>query len=365
VQLVNAKAGSGKTSALRVACQAWQAAGYQVIGTALAARAARELHHSAGITADTIAKLLADLDDPSAPGLAEGMVLIIDEAGMVGTRQLARLFAHTQHARAKLVAVGDVEQLPEIEAGGLFRSLVQRLGALQLHANQRQREPWEREALDLLRAGNATAAIVRYAEHERIVVRSRSGRLRTRLVQDWWAATQRPGERPPVMLALRHGEVADLNARARALLAEHGRLGPDAITIAGRGFAVGDRIMTLRNARRLGVLNGTCATVTGIDPDRRALLVRWSNPAASTSPSTSSPRPLRASVTPAPSYPYSLPPRLARPPQPATLTKTWTPHMPSTTRTPSSSSTHASGWPHSALAGANDAGCTGRSPTAS
>jgi conjugative relaxase-like TrwC/TraI family protein len=274
VQLVNAKAGSGKTSVLGAAGQAWEGAGYRVVGTALAARAARELHRSSGIPSDTIAKLLGDLDDPSTPGMTPDTVLVIDEAGMVGTRQLARLLAHAQYAGAKVVAVGDVEQLPEIEAGGLFRILVRRLGAAELQTNQRQREPWEQQALDLLRAGDAIAAIARYAEHGRVVVRSRAGRLRNRLVQDWWAAAQRPGEQPPIMIALRRSDVADLNDRARALLAEHGRLGPDPITIDRREFAVGDRIITLRNARRLGVLNGTLATVTGLDHDRGALLVR-------------------------------------------------------------------------------------------
>src|SRR6266536_3591774 len=112
------------------------------------------------------------------------------------------------------------------------------------------------------------------AHHGRIVAASRAGRLRSRLVQDWWAAAQRPGERPPIMIALRHADVADLNQRARALLAQHGRLGPEPITIGGRDFAAGDRIVTLRNARQLGVQNGTFATVTAIDHQARALRVR-------------------------------------------------------------------------------------------
>jgi AAA domain/TrwC relaxase len=259
VQVVNAKAGSGKTTALRAAREAWQEAGYRVIGATLAARAARQLQQSAGIPADTIAKLLGDLDNPTTPGMDPGVVLVIDEAGMVGTRQLARLLAHAHYGGAKVVLVGDVHQLPEIEAGGLFRSLAQRLGAIQLQENRRQHQPWERQALDLLRTGNAVAAIARYAQHGRVVVASRAGRLRDRLVQDWWAAAQRPGERAPVMIALRHADVTDLNQRARALLARHGRLGPHPISIGGREFAVGDRIVTLRNARRLGVLNGTFA----------------------------------------------------------------------------------------------------------
>jgi conjugative relaxase-like TrwC/TraI family protein len=274
VQVINAKAGSGKTTALRAASDAWQQAGFRVIGATLAARAARQLQQAAGIPADTIAKLLGDLDNPTIPGMDPGMVLVIDEAGMVGTRQLARLLAHAHHAAAKLVVVGDIHQLPEIEAGGLFRGLAQRLGAIQLQENRRQRQPWEQQALDLLRTGNAVAAIARYAQHGRIVVASRAGRLRSRLVQDWWAAAQRPGESAPIMIALRHADVADLNQRARALLARHGRLDPHPITINGRDFAVGDRIVTLRNARQLGVQNGTFATVTAIDHQARALQVR-------------------------------------------------------------------------------------------
>ncbi|HZD69919.1 MAG TPA: AAA family ATPase, partial [Actinomycetes bacterium] len=170
-------------------------------------------------------------------------------------------------------AVGDIEQLPEIEAGGLFRSLVRRLGAAELHTNHRQREAWEQQALDLLRSGDAIAAIARYAQHDRVVVRSRAGRLRNRMVQDWWAATQRPGEHPPIMIALRHRDVADLNAAARKLLAKHGRIAGTALRVGDRRFAIGDRIITLRNARQLGVLNGTFATVTGINHHAKSLRI--------------------------------------------------------------------------------------------
>jgi ATP-dependent exoDNAse (exonuclease V) alpha subunit len=85
VQVINAKAGSGKTIALGVARQAWEAAGYRVIGAAVAARAARELHQRAGIPANTIAKLLQDLDTHPETAMAQETVLLIDEAGMVGT----------------------------------------------------------------------------------------------------------------------------------------------------------------------------------------------------------------------------------------------------------------------------------------
>jgi len=275
VQVVNAHAGTGKTFALDAARAAWQQAGYRVLGAALAAQAAKELADGAGIDSSTIARLLGDLEDPRAPGLGPGTVLVVDEATMVGTRQLGRLLEHAEQASAKVALVGDTAQLPEIDCGGLFRGLTVRLGAIQLAENRRQTLQWEREALELLRAGDPGAAIGRYWQHDRVVVRGSAPALRRQLVADWWAAMGRTDEQPPIMIAARRADVADLNGRARALMAADGRLGTQALTVGEQQFAVGDRIVTLHNQhRRLGCLNGTRGTVTGVDLDAGALEVR-------------------------------------------------------------------------------------------
>src|SRR6266536_2055627 len=266
VQVVNAHAGTGKTFALDAARAAWQQAGYRVLGAALAAQAAKELADGAGIDSSTIARLLGDLEDPRAPGLGPGTVLVVDEATMVGTRQLCRLLEHAEQASAKVALVGDTAQLPEIDCGGLFRGLTVRLGAIQLAENRRQTLQWEREALELLRAGDPGAAIGRYWQHDRVVVRGSAPALRRQLVADWWAAMGRTDEQPPIMIAARRADVADLNGRARALMAADGRLGTQTLTVGEQEFAVGDRIVTLHNQRRrLGCLNGTRGTVTAID----------------------------------------------------------------------------------------------------
>ena len=156
IDVVVAAAGTGKTFALDGARDAWQHSGHRVIGTALAARAAAELEASAGIPSQTIASLLADLDNPNHGGLPPDAVVIVDEAGMVGTRTLARLIDHAAAARAKVVLVGDPRQLPEIDAGGLLRGLAQRVEPIRLSQNRRQHDAWEREALRALRAGQST-----------------------------------------------------------------------------------------------------------------------------------------------------------------------------------------------------------------
>src|SRR5439155_1380219 len=121
VDVVIAAAGTGKTFSLDAARDAWQRSGHHVTGTALSARAALELKTATGIPSHTIASLLRDLDLPEHPGLPDRTVIVVDEAGMAGTRLLARVLDRAHTAGAKVVLVGDTRQLPEIDAGGLLR----------------------------------------------------------------------------------------------------------------------------------------------------------------------------------------------------------------------------------------------------
>jgi conjugative relaxase-like TrwC/TraI family protein len=126
VEVVRAPAGTGKTYALAAARDIWERAGTRVSGCALAARAAVEMESTAGVDATTIARLRQDI--ATGYGLPRGSVLIVDEAGMAGTRAIADLARHAQETDSKLVLVGDDRQLPEIDAGGAFRGLADRLG---------------------------------------------------------------------------------------------------------------------------------------------------------------------------------------------------------------------------------------------
>ena len=89
-------------------------------------------------------------------------VVVLDEAGMVGSRQLAALLRRVRDAGAKLVLVGDPEQLQAIEAGAAFRAVVERVGAAEITTVVRQRVGWQRAATVELASGRTTAALARY-----------------------------------------------------------------------------------------------------------------------------------------------------------------------------------------------------------
>jgi conjugative relaxase-like TrwC/TraI family protein len=268
VDVVVGVAGSGKTFALGAARDAWVSSDHRIIGAALSARAAAELQDGSGIPSTTIARLLADLDRPHTDRLPPRCVLVVDEAAMVGTRQLARLLDHAQAAGTKVVLVGDHHQLAEIDAGGAFASLSVYLDAVKLTENRRQHETWERDALAELRHGNPDVALAAYQAHDRLHQADTSEAVREQLVDAWWAARQAGGRH--LMVATRHSDVDDLNRRARRRLTEAGVLGQE-LAIGERRFAVGDDILATRNDYRMLVFNGTRATITGIDPDCRRI----------------------------------------------------------------------------------------------
>jgi conjugative relaxase-like TrwC/TraI family protein len=286
VEVIVGKAGAGKTSALAAAAEAWRAGGVPVLGTAVAARAALAFGEQAGVPAMTVTRLLAALDKTVGGrpvGLAHGSVLIVDEAGMLGTRPLARLLAHVQAADAKLVLVGDHRQLPELEAGGAFRSLAGTLGAVELSQNRRQTQAWERAALDQLRDGDPTRALDEYEAAGRIQRGDTGADARAALTASWWQASTEGGRERPlpevVMLAVRRTDVDELNLRARTHMHTAGLLTGPSLTIpvgpySDRTFTAGDLVIARRNDYRQGLINGQRGVVTAVDSEHGTLTVR-------------------------------------------------------------------------------------------
>jgi hypothetical protein len=285
VEVVVGAAGSGKTAALAVAARAWQQAGIAVQGTALAAIAARVLQGSAGIPSQSLQRLLNQTEhepgDSATPDgvLPQGGVLVVDEAGMVGTRTLHRLLTLAERTGTKLVLVGDPRQLPEIDAGGLFATLAARLPAVTLTGNQRQQQGWEQRALRELRDGDVLRALSAYAKHERLRIADTTQELTGTLLDDYEQHLRSHAPERVLVIASSRGDARRLNAHLRQRLLEHGRLGTDELRIelgddASRGYRTGEQVLVTANDYQRGLLNGTRGTVLELHPTDRAVTVR-------------------------------------------------------------------------------------------
>jgi conjugative relaxase-like TrwC/TraI family protein len=277
VALVVGRAGTGKTFALGAARHAWQLDGYRPLACAPTGIATVSLEAEGFEEVATCDRLLADLDH-GRERLDGRTVLVVDEAGMLGSRKLARLLGHAEQAQTKVVLVGDDRQLAAIDAGGGFRALRLRLGASELTENRRQHQAWEREALELVRSGLVEEAVAAYRAHDRVVCAESKPAATLALLQAWWQAWQE-AERDPaqdvIVLAGRRGEVDRLNLACQELLAARGRLGPERLQVEDLHLAVGDRVVCGRNAiAQLGVANGTCGIITALGPKARCLTIR-------------------------------------------------------------------------------------------
>lgn len=131
-------AGTGKTTMLKALGAAYAQAGLSVFGCCQSAAASQNLARETGIPSRTIASLLLSLREGRTKLTAKS-VLVLDEAGMVGSADFALLQEEAWKAGAKLVCVGDPKQLQPIGAGGIFASLMRAHGKAEISAIQRQR----------------------------------------------------------------------------------------------------------------------------------------------------------------------------------------------------------------------------------
>jgi conjugative relaxase-like TrwC/TraI family protein len=277
VAVVVGRAGTGKTFALGIARHGWQLDGYRLLASAPTGIATMSLQGEGFEDVATCDRLLGELDG-GREQLDARTVLVVDEAGMVGSRKLTRLLEHADQAQAKVVLVGDDRQLAAIDAGGGFRALRLRLGASELAENRRQQQAWEREALELVRSGLVEDAVAAYQAHDRVVAADSKPATTLALLQDWWAAYQEAegdSAQEVIVLAARRAEVDRLNTACQELLAARERLGGERLQVEDRQLAVGDRVVCGHNAiGELGVANGSRGTIVTLNPDARTLTIR-------------------------------------------------------------------------------------------
>ena len=256
-------AGTGKSAMLGVARDAWEAAGYEVRGVALSGIAAENLESGSGIASRTIASMEHGWGQ-GRDGITSRDVLVIDEAGMVGTRQLERVLSHAAEAGAKVVLVGDPQQLQSIEAGAAFRSIHERHGGAEIGEVRRQRENWQRDATRDLATGRTGDAIHTYDTHGMVHTAATREQARDDLIGRWDRDRQASPDKSRIILTHTNDQVRELNEAARERMREAGDLGDDVRLTVERGarrFASGDRVMFLQNERGLGVKNGTLGII--------------------------------------------------------------------------------------------------------
>jgi conjugative relaxase-like TrwC/TraI family protein len=260
--LVRGLAGTGKTYLMNAARDAWEREGKEVLGASLAATAAKRLEEDAGIESETLHRMLWRLENGKLE-LSESTVVVVDEAAMLGTRQLAALVRAVEQARAKLVLVGDDRQLQAIDAGAPFAALAKRFGAAELNDIRRQKREWARDAVIEFSRGEARKAIGRYLERGLVHVAETRRDAISELVDDLERSARECGYRDCVVLAGTRAEARKINREVQVRRKAYGEMG-ERIRVGETEFYVGDRILFRKNSKRLGIFNGDRGELMGV-----------------------------------------------------------------------------------------------------
>lgn len=260
-------AGTGKSYVLGAARKAWEASGYRVQGASLSGIAALNLSKSSGIESRTIASLLYHLDQ-GTHHLDARDILVVDEAGMLGTRTMESLTREAEKAGAKLVLVGDPQQVQAIEAGAPFRALTQTHHFVALNHIRRQTTPWQIEASLACAQGNIDKALLAYDQHDHVHPFKFQYEAKEGLISLWNEARRANPKESQIILAYTRKDVKELNELAREQKRKDGELGEEVLFSMERGmraFSVNDRVYFLKREDSLSVINGTLGTIRAIN----------------------------------------------------------------------------------------------------
>lgn len=273
LRAVLAPAGYGKTTMLHAAARAAAAGGRPVVAVATTAKAVAELS-GAGLDARTIARLRIDLEDGP---FAAGTVLVLDEISQTPTDQVEAVLAAVDACPGGQVWVlGDPRQSQPVGAGGIADYIetlatARTIPSARLTVNRRQVDAVDRQALDLLREGNAVGSQAMRAEQGWEHEFDSPGACRRAMAAAVCDDIDRHGADQVAALVVSHADAEDLADRIRTRLSSEGVLSGPAVSGPGwstdREYRAGDRVLLHARVGRPGsvLVNGTTATVTAVE----------------------------------------------------------------------------------------------------
>lgn len=279
-------AGGGKSSTMKVAVDAFAASGMKVFGVATSNMAAKNLEAESGAKSCSIALMLTNIENGKSE-LDSKSVLIVDEAGMVGSVAMASLMQECRSKGAKIILAGEKEQIQAVEAGGLMAHIEDGLEHIaELLDINRQRNEWHKTAVMDMRNGEAEKALQAFEDNGLIVVKDDKDEVLKAAV-DGWLQARKDGvdESKLLMLAATRAEVRRLNELTRRSLQDDGAISRNNVAVVvrvneqegikskydireERQFAEGEKIVFKTRYKDLGVVNGTTATIKELSKGR-------------------------------------------------------------------------------------------------
>lgn len=269
VTVIEGTAGAGKSFTMEAVKETYQEAGYTVMGTALGWAAAKVLGESAKL-ADENCLAIEGMVRSWKAARANGIdpfpgptLLIVDEAGMVGTRHMRAILEETARSRypVKVVLTGDSLQVVPVAAGNALEAIIAFCGTTRIDTIRRQRQASHRRAVHQLSRRQSGAALHTFLHQECIHWCKDKDMLFNQVIRDYLSWRLENPDKKSLVLSKSNADVLELNHRLRHAFKKLGMLGAeDAHLKVNNGietfeadFSVGDEVLLRANDRNLMV----------------------------------------------------------------------------------------------------------------
>lgn len=278
VSVLTGGPGTGKTATLRVVLEALRTAGAHVVQGAPTGKAAKRMRASTGADASTLARLTySGAHETEGQRVIECDVLVIDEASMLDVELLDRTL-RCLSPKARIVFVGDVDQLPSVQPGRVLADIIESGMVPVTRLTEVFRQAAESAIVRNAHRINAGKGIEPYKRGDNLLFVEASSsaeaaqRVEHIVAERIVTLTGIPSHQVQVLSPMRKGDagVTSLNARLQSVLNPSP---PDRMERSGRAFAIGDRVVQTTNNYAIGVMNGESGIVRKINRDDRLLFV--------------------------------------------------------------------------------------------
>ena len=276
ISIIQGVAGSGKSFTMKAVREVYEREGYRVQGLSPTNKAARELSFSTGgMSSRSIDSFLHQLKD-GREVLTNKDILIVDEAGMIGSKRFDSLLQIAGEVKAKLIFLGDAKQIQPVEAGQMFGAIGTRFEKSELQKVYRQIDPEEASALLRFRDAKATSELSPALDYlkskDRLNMLEDAPKTIQKIVQDFDEFRKENPTKEALIIASKNESVDRLNAVIRENLKEKGILKESRVVQPLRGEPIelspNDQIVFTDNDKRSGIYRSDIATIAKIDGTR-------------------------------------------------------------------------------------------------
>ncbi len=274
IKAVSGMAGTGKSFLLNAVRESFELTGKDVLGLAPMGRTAKGLEASSLIKSETIDMALIKIQSGQLK-ITTNSVLIVDEAGLIGTKQMKKLVDIADKEKCLLVLVGDTLQLQPITRGAPQREIIKEIGDTKLKNIKRQNEDnsWTKNAILDFSVGKSRRALMEYIKRGQVFIgEDRADAVK--LLINSWGELNNLSRNKSLIIASESQDVLSLNTKAQKLREELSELKGVSIKINDYSFYKNDRVLFTKNSKFYGVANGSLGTIKALNPITKTLTIK-------------------------------------------------------------------------------------------